>query len=138
MAKANIGAKTTLIIDTAWDDVVIELLLEDVTGGRTLSTEGITEDVFKAGRVVIEEDATGEVKLLKIVGEAYEDVPVGHTVMGILYRTVTKDFPLGPIMVRGTVNEEAAKNYGLPVYKSAVKNALTLIRFKSDNPKIDA
>lgn len=116
-------------IDTSWDDIIIQKLIEDIPGGRSLDVEGVDEEILKAGRVIIEEDDTGELKPLKIVDDAYDSLPSNHSYKGILYRTIPTDRALASIMVRGTMNEEAAKNWSLPEVPAGAKTALTLIRF---------
>lgn len=120
----------TSSVDTSGDSVVIQKLLETIPGGRTLDVTGVTEEVLKAGRVIIEETATGNLKPLAISSGSYASLPASHTYKGILYATVLTAKPLASIMVRGTVNEEAAKNvHELPSVPAGAKEALSLIRF---------
>lgn len=117
-------------VDTSGDSVVIVNLLEDIPGGRSLDVTGITEDVLKAGRLIVEETASGELKPLGISGGNYVSLPSGHTYKGVLVASVLKSKPLASVMVRGTVNEEAGKNvHELPIPPAAAKTALSLIRF---------
>lgn len=119
-------------MDTSWDDIVIVKHIEGIPGGRTLNVEDVTEEVIKAGHIIIEDDNTKELKPLKIDGENYESLPAEHSYQGILYKTILTKRPLAPVMVRGTVNEKAAQNYGLPEYPGDAKTALSLIRFTED------
>lgn len=131
MPQANLTRQSS--IDTSADSIVIVSHLEGIAGGRTLDVTGVTEEVLKAGRVIIEETATGTLKPLKIVDGAYEALPAGHTYKGILYGSIATAKPMAAVLVRGTVNEEAAKNaHELPAYPAGAKTALSLIRFTKD------
>lgn len=129
MAIVNLSKATS--VDTSLDGVVIQKMIEDIPGGRSLDVAGVTGDVLKAGHVIIQETATKEYKALGVDGSNdYVTLPVGHTYAGILYVSVLKEKPLASIMVRGTVNEKAAVDAaGLPDYPSGAKTALSLIRF---------
>ncbi len=130
MPQANLAKTTT--VDTSMDSVVIQNYIEGVPGGRTLDVTGVTDKVIKAGHVIIQETSTGNNKPLSISNGVYADLPSGHTYRGILAVSVLTEKPFASIMVRGSVNEEAAKNAGLPAYKAAAKSALSLIRFTKD------
>lgn len=127
---AVVDTTTTVNVDTSKDNVVIQKLLEDVPGGRTLATDqtGISAlSVLKAGHVIIKETATGEYKALGVSGDSYESLPADHTYAGILTNTVLVSKPHAAIMVRGTVNESVdLVPYPIP---AAAKTALSLIRF---------
>lgn len=119
-------------VDTSMDSVVIRKVDHDIPGGKALDTTGVSEEVLKAGRVVIEHTASGTLKPLAISGGAYASLPDGHTFKGILVATVLKSKPGASIMIAGSVNGAAAVNYGLPAYTSTIKNALTRIIFTQD------
>lgn len=96
-----------------------------------LSTEEQT--VLKAGHVIIEETSSGDLKPNAITTGVYDALLGGHTYKGILYATVLVAKPLASIMVRGTMNEEAAEKAALlPPVLAAAKTALPLIRFTKD------
>ncbi|MGB7842336.1 MAG: hypothetical protein WBL21_06065, partial [Salinimicrobium sp.] len=81
----------------------------------------------------VEETATGVLKPLAISNGTYDDLPAGHTYKGILYGSILTAKPMAAVLVRGTVNEEAAKNaHELPAYPAGAKTALSLIRFTKD------
>ena len=132
MPQANLS-RTPEVIDTSADSVVIALLLEDIPGGRTLDVTGVTDEVIKAGHVIVEETATGALKPLGVTDGAYASLPSGHTYKGVLVGTIPTARPMASIMVRGRVNPEAAVNaQGLPNYPAAAITALSLIRFAKD------
>lgn len=131
MPEANLSKNAT--IDTSNDSIVIQNLIEDHPGGKTLDVTGVTETVLKAGRVVIEETSSGDHKPLAISGGAYVSLPAGHTYQGILVASILTAKPLASIMKRGTVNEQAAIDAAeLPAYPAGAKTALPLIRFTKD------
>lgn len=131
MAQVNLTKEQ--LVDNNLDGVVIQVMLEDIPGGRSLDVDGVDGDYLKAGHVIIQETATKEYKALGKTEATYIALPGGHTYAGILYVSVPMDAPLASIMVRGTVNEKAAtdtdQGAGLPPYAAAMKTALNLIRF---------
>lgn len=128
MPEANLSKSSQ--IDTSNDSIVIENLIEDVPGGKTLDVTGVAEIVLKAGRVIISEDSSGDHKPLQITTGSYDALPAGHSYEGILVATILAAKPLASIMKRGTVNEAAAANAAeLPAYPAGAKTALPLIRF---------
>lgn len=120
-------------VETSADSAVIALLLEDIPGGRTLDVTGVTQDVIKAGTVIVEDDASGDLKPLKITDGSYEGLPGSHTYKGVLVSTILTKKPMASIMVRGRVNTEAAeKAQGLPAYPAGAVTELSLIHFTKD------
>lgn len=136
MPQANLK-RTGSLVDTSADSIVIELLLEDIPGGRTLDVDGFTvagaaPEVIKAGHLIVEETATGVLKPLSTdgAGTAYAALPAGHTYKGVLVGSILVSDPRASIMERGRVNEEAAKQaHELAAYPQAAKDALPLINF---------
>ena len=132
MPQANLS-RTPETIDTSADSVVIALLLEDLPGGRTLDVTGVTDEVIKAGHVIIEETATEVLKPLGVTDGAYDALPAGHTYKGVLVGSIPTARPMASIMVRGRVNPAAAVDaQGLPAYPAGALTALPLIRFVKD------
>lgn len=125
---ANLN-NTPVEFDTTMDSVVIVKVDHDIAGGKTLDVTGITDDVLKAGRVIIEETATGKLKPLGITGASYNALPNGHTYKGILIASILTKKPFASVMLAGNVNEGAAINYGLPAIPSGAKTSLTHILF---------
>lgn len=131
MPQAELSRNSS--VDTSADSIVIANLIEDIPGGRTLDVTGVAEEVLKAGRVIIEDDNTGDLKPLAISGGNYAALPANHSYKGILVGTILTNKAMASVMVRGTVNEEAAKNAAeLPAYPAGAKTALPLIRFTKD------
>jgi len=125
-------SNTPVQVDTTLDGVIIKTVTYDIPGGKTLDVTGITEEVLKAGRVIIVETATGAHKPLKIVTGAYEELPANHTYKGILIATILTKRPFASVMLGGDVNEGAVINYELPAIPVGAKTALTHILFTKD------
>lgn len=117
--------------DTSNDSIVIVANLENIPGGKTLDTTGFSPAVIPAGHLVIEETATGVLKPMPVSGTAYGSLPNGHTYKGVVVSSVLTTKPFVSVMVRGTVNKNASK-YTISSVLSAVKTALSLIRFIED------
>lgn len=132
MAYANL-ANEGVQIDTGNDSIVIVNNLETIPGGRTLDVTGFTPEVIKAGHMVIEETATGELKPMPVNagGTAYSTLPADHTYKGVVIASVLTKKPFVGVLVRGTVNPSAAP-FPMTTILSAVKTALPLIRFVAD------
>lgn len=125
---ANLN-NTPVEFDTTMDSVVIIKVDHDIAGGITLDVTGVTDDVLKSGRVIVEETATGKLKPLKIESGSYESLPEGHTYKGVLIATILTKKPFASVMLGGNVNEGAVINYGLPAIPSGAKSVLTHILF---------
>lgn len=112
-------------IDTGNDTIVIVHNDETLRGGRTLDVVGFAPTVIKGGHVIIRE-TTGalDYKPLPVTGT----LPADHEYAGILVSTILTAKPFASIMVRGTVNPNAAP-YAIA---AEVKTALPLIRFSID------
>jgi len=128
---ANLN-NTPIEVDTTMDSVVIIKVDHDIPGGKTLDVTGVTDEVLKAGRVIVEETATKKLKPLKIVDGDYESLPGGHSYKGVLIATILLKKPFASVMLAGNVNEQAAINYDLPAFPSGAKTALTHILFTQD------
>lgn len=118
------------IVDTSKDTVVIVDNFQSVRGGRTLDTTGFTPKVINAGHVIIKETATGNYKPLGLNGggTAYAALPEGHTYEHILIASILTAKPFAGLLVRGTVNPEAAP-FEIP---EAAMTAMPLIDFRAD------
>lgn len=132
MSETSLNSSSS--VDTSNDSIVIQNLIEDIPGGRSLDVTGIAETVLAAGRLIIEETSSGDLKPLDISGGSYVALPGGHTYKGILVASILTTKAMASIMQRGTVNEQAAQDAaGLPVYPAGAKTALEpLIRFTKD------
>ena len=130
MAIVNLTQESS--VDTSYDGVVIQKMIEDIPGGRTIDVSGVDAaygDVLRAGHVIFREKTTLELKAQPVVAGTYSALDGNYEYFGVLYVSVPLDKALGSIMVRGTVNTIAATESGLPDYLPAAISALTLIRF---------
>ncbi len=122
MALVDIATGET--IDTGNDSIVIIRNLEVIPGGHTLDTTGFADEVIRAGHLIIERTADGELLPLPVTGI----LPASHTYKGVLVASVLTAQPHASIMVRGSVNQLAVL---YPIPAGAV-TALPLIRFTQD------
>ena len=134
MAIVDLSKQTS--VDTSFDGVVIQKMIEDIPGGRSLDVSGVDAaygDVLKAGHVIIREKTTKEYAAQAVnSSNVYQPLSGGYSnyeYAGVLYVSVAIDKPLASIMVRGTMNTKAATESGLPANLPAAEAALTLIRF---------
>ena len=131
MAIVNLTQESS--IDTSYDGVVIQKMIEDVPGGRTIDVSGLETaygDILRAGHPIFIDSVTKEFKAQPVTSGVYIAPDGNFKYYGILYVSVAKDKALGSIMVRGTVNQKAATESGLPPYLTpATETALNLIRF---------
>lgn len=107
-----------------YDGLVIMKMIDDMNGGKVLDVTGFPDDTILEGQGVIKEDGTENYKPLPIDGV----IPVGHTAAGVVIASVPTLRPAAGVMIRGKVNEEAAKY----PYSAAFKTALPLITFTKD------
>lgn len=123
MAELNLSG-TPVNVDTTNDSIVIMKMIDDINGGKVLDTTGFTDEVISAGQGVIIQDGTENYKPLPVDGI----VPVGHTAVGVVIGSVLTAYPAVGVMIRGKVNENAAKY----PFSAAFKAALPLITFTKD------
>ena len=118
----------TMVVDTGNDGIVIVNYVDGIRGGRTLDTTGITNDVLKAGHIIIKDDTTDTYKPMPVSGTSYDEMPASHSYVGVLQASILKRKPFAAILIDGTVNE-AASPYAVT---SAMKTALKKILFVND------
>ena len=133
MAVADLTNNDNQKTSTGKETVVIRDKFEEIRGGRTLDVTGYPLDVITAGHVIIKETATGEFKPfpLSTDGTAYATLPADHEIAGILISTIRTDKPFAGILIRGSVNPNAAP-FSMTAILDAVKAALPLITFLAD------
>ena len=123
MAELGLSSSAEFV-DTTNDSIVIMKMIDDITGGKVLDTTGFADDVISAGHGVIQEDGTENYKPLPVTGV----IPASHTAVGVVIGSVLTKYPAVGVMIRGKVNEEAAKY----PFSAAFKTALPLITFTKD------
>lgn len=110
------------------DDVIVQKLIADIPGGRTINFDGFALDSIPAGHVIISKD--GDYRPHPVIIDedgktSYGSITSGYAVAGVLYRTITKGRPEGSIMINGVINEGAVAT----PFTSAIKTALKNISF---------
>lgn len=123
---AQVNLTNSELIDTTNDNIVIVEALEYIPGGRTLDVSGWPKDTVPAGHPVILDG--GEYKPIAIDGgDAIVETKAAQ-VIGYLAGTVLTKDPRASIIVRGTVNPEAAV-YAIP---ASCQAPVPLIRFAAE------
>ena len=120
-------------IVTGNDNIVIVDVITTVRGGRTLNVDGYPHDVINAGHVILRNTATDVYKPMPLntEGTAYGTLPAGHEYAGILIATIKKERPFAGILLRGTVNPNAAP-FAMGSILAAVQTALPQMIFRGD------
>lgn len=124
MSVTNLN-RTPEHYDDGNDSIVIVRDLGDIPGGRSLDVSAVTEDVIRAGHILISNDTTKEVKPLGVSGEAYVTLHTGWSYCGVLKHTVLKTDARAAILTIGQVNAAACP---YPI-TTAIKNGLPHIQF---------
>lgn len=115
-------------VNTGNDSIVIQKVLQDIPGGKSLDVTGFTPTAIQAGHVVIKQDSNGVCKPHPVSGATYAVTPASHTVIGIVVASVPTNKAMVGIMEKGRVNESAAPY----PYLSNIKTALDGITFASE------
>jgi len=129
---ANLNDPNREII-TGNDNIVIVDIITSIRGGRTLNVDGYPHDVINAGHVILRNKTTNVYKPMPLntAGTAYADLPSGHEYVGILINTIKKERPFAGILLRGTVNPNAAP-FAMGSILAAVQTALPQMIFRGD------
>jgi hypothetical protein len=113
--------------------VVASTVVSSVT--KTYGGNGyVAGDVLTANNTYIGGTGTGfSIPVATVSNQAgtYASLPSGHTYAGINIASILTVKPFAGIMVRGTVNQNAAP-YSMTSILSAVRTALPLIDFRTD------
>jgi len=119
------GALATVVVaSTVVSTVTITNPGKDYTVGDVLSAAAATVGGTGTGFAV-------PVATLTTTAATYGSLPSGHTYAGINIASILTAKPFAGIMVRGTVNPEAAP-FSMTSILSAIKSALPLIDFRGD------
>ena len=106
MSVTNLN-RTPEHFDDGNDSIVIVRDLGDIPGGRSLDVTEVTEDVIRAGHILISNDSTKEVKPLGVSEAAYASKPSGWSYIGVLKHSVLKTDARAAILTIGQVNAAA-------------------------------
>lgn len=124
MSVTNLN-RTPEHFDDGNDSIVIVRDLGDIPGGRSLDVSEVTEDVIRAGHILISNSTSGEVKPLGVTGNAYVSLPSGWAYCGVLKHSVLKTDARAAILTIGQVNAAACP---YPI-TTAIKTGLPHIQF---------
>ena len=135
--------KTQTTYGTNLDDVIIQKFIADIPGGREIDFTGyenkVNPSTIPAGHVIIAKDGNYRPHPVSVAESedkttvTYGTITEGYTIVGVLYRTVTKDEPSGSVLIDGVVNEAAVST----PYTADIKKALAAIGIKfvkDENP----
>lgn len=111
------------------DSIVIQKYISGIKGGRTLDVTGFTENVIKAGHVIIVKD--GVYSPMPVAEGNYVALPEGAAYAGVLYRSVLAAKPAASIMTWGEVNAVAVP-YAMETILADFKAACPHIDFIKD------
>lgn len=128
MAKLDLVEKKQIVFGE--DSIVIQKWISGIKGGRALDVTGFADSVIKAGHVIIT-DGKGVYKPMPVSGDAYAELPSGHSYAGVLYRTILTKQPAASIMTWGEVNSVAVP-YAMTSIMDAFKTACPHIDFIKD------
>lgn len=122
---AGSGAKATIVVAS------------NAVNSVTITTKGTgykVGDILSADAANIGTSGSGfQVAVTSVNSEAasYDSLPVSHSYAGILIASILTAKPFAGILVRGTVNPNAAP-FSMTSILSAVKSTLPLIDFRAD------
>lgn len=124
MSVTNLN-RTPEHFDDGNDSIVIVRDLGDIPGGRSLDVSEVTEDVIRAGHILISNNTSNEVKPLGVSGTAYVTLPSGWSYLGVLKHSVLKTDARAAILTIGQVNAAACP---YPI-TATIKSGLPHIQF---------
>lgn len=129
-AVANLSNANELY-GSGMDAVVIRNYVGGIVGGRTLDVTGFSDNVIKAGHIIIRDTQTDTYKPMPVSGGSYSTLPSNHEYVGVLVSSILKSQPLAGIMYDGEVNDLASP-YSIDSIKAALKSALPTLVFLHD------
>lgn len=106
------------------NNILIKKFIKGIEGGRTLDVTDYTEEVIKAGHVIVQK-ANGDYAPLAVEDGAYKAtegayLAEGEKYAGMLVSSILAKAPAAAIMTWGIVNEEALP-YAVPAdFKTAM------------------
>ena len=120
-------------INAANDSIVIRKYNSGIVGGRTLDMTGFTDDVIRAGHVVIQSVQDESIfKPLPVKDGAYDALPENFKYVGVVVATKPKDDARVGIMYDGEVNDIASPYPVTDAIKTALRTGEVNIIFKHD------
>lgn len=123
MATVDLN-RDSYLVDDGNEGKIIIANLADIPGGRALDMTGYTDEVVKAGHIIIKK-ANGEFAPLGVTDGAYDSLDTGEEYAGVLKASILAAKPFAAILTVGEVNA-AASPY--PV-TSTIASGLPQIKF---------
>lgn len=123
MATVNLN-RDSYLVDDGNEGKIIIANLADIPGGRALDMTGYTDEVVKAGHIIIKK-ASGEFAPLGVSDGSYVSLDTGEEYAGVLKASILAEKPFAAILTVGEVNA-AASPY--PV-TSTIASGLPQIKF---------
>lgn len=124
---------------TGNDNIVIRKYIDGIEGGRDLDIADFKaatgSSILQAGHVIIKKDGAYKPYPVKKTGEsyAYDTLPEGYAIAGILVASIDAATHGAGIMTRGKVNaSDKVQPYSYAGILTALKAALPLIEFMED------
>lgn len=121
-------------VDSGMDAVVIRQYNGGITGGRALDYSNFTEDVIKAGHVIVKKEVDGvfEYSPLEVEDGKYKDKASDQEFAGVVVRARLKGEGVA-IMDDGRVNDETMPyQFKDATQRAAIKTALPNLIFEHD------
>lgn len=118
--------------DNGIDSVVIRRYTGGIAGGRTLDVSEFSDEIIRAGHVVIFDSEKGNYKPLSVESGSYKALPSKHEYVGFVVASKPKDKPFVAILNCGEINEKALPYPLTDEMKKAIKEALPTIVFSHD------
>lgn len=120
--------------DTGNDAVVIRQYLGGITGGRALDYSNFTDEVIRAGHIIVRKEIDGayEYSPLETEGGKYKDKASDAEYAGVVVRSRMKGEAVA-IMDNGRVNDIAMPyEFKDATQREAIKTALPCLVFEHD------
>lgn len=120
--------------DTGNDAVVIRQYLGGITGGRALDYSNFTDEVIRAGHIIVRKEIDGvyEYSPLETEGGKYKDKDSDAEFAGVVVRSRVKGEAVA-IMDNGRVNDIAMPyEFKDTTQREAIKTALPCLVFEHD------
>lgn len=123
----------TMKFDSNLDSVTIRQYNGGLTGGRALDYSDFTDDVIKAGHVIVKKTVDGEVVYSPLAVEdgAYKALGDDQSYAGVVVATKNNGEAVA-IMDNGRVNDEAVPYPITAAMKTAIKAVLPQLVFEHD------
>ena len=123
----------TAKFNASLDTVTIRQYNGGLTGGRALDYTGFTDDVIKAGHVIVKKTVEDEVVYspLGVENGAYKALAVGESYAGVVVAAKNNGEAVA-IMDNGRVNDEAVPYPITDAMKTAIKAVLPQLIFEHD------